>query len=157
MWAKQLSWSWGCWSQPTRECMNHENCPSRISLSVLRNTRKLCIEVWLYYVCITYYLATCKCGLSLISSHHMFVWWHGKPCHSPFLLWVIWGVCVCPKQSFILHVYMVVGKHREKLYAQTRTAVTNRAHIMGIEHGSVQKTHLIKMVFTHRGSDPRWL
>ena len=107
-----------------------------ISLCVLRNTRKMCIEVWLYYVCITHYLATCKCGLSLISSHHMFVWWHGKPCHSPFLLWVIWGVCICPKQSFVLHESsLVVRKHRKELYVQTRTAVMNRAHIMGIEYG----------------------
>lgn len=86
------------------------------------------------------------------------VWWCGNPCHSPCLLWVIWGVSICPSHPFVLHgSSLVLRKCKKELYVQTRTAVVNRPHFMGTQYGSVQNPYLIKMVSIHPGQRPRWL
>lgn len=145
MWEKsQLSCSWGCCSQPTRECTNHGNGLSGSHLSVLSGAQGKCALSCLFnpllgntQMRLSSYFKSPLCG------------------DVGSFATVMWGVCTCPIHPFVLHgPSLVLRKCKKESNVQTRTAVVNRPHFMGTQYGSVWKPYLIRMVSIHPGSHP---
>lgn len=85
-------------------------------ISVFSGTPGKC-ALWIYYVCITHYLATCKCGIPLISSHTCVVMWEALPQSLSSVSNL--GCLHMSKPLFVLHgSSLVLRKRRKESYVQ---------------------------------------
>lgn len=134
MWEKsQLSCSWGCCSLPgnaqTMEMAFQDLCSQEHQENVHFG-----------FIMFVWPITWQHGNVAFLLFQVAFVWWCGKLCHSLCILWVIWGVWICPSHSFVLRESsLVLRKHRKEFYVQTRAAVVSRPHLMGTQYGSVQK------------------
>lgn len=123
-------------------------------ISVFSGTPGKC-ALWIYYVCIIHYLATCKCGFPLISSHTCVVMWEALPQSLSSVSNL--GCLHMSKPLFVLHgSSLVLRKCRKDSYVQ-KEQLWWTATFYGYTYGSVEKnTPDQDGPYTYR-LRPRWL